>query len=79
VTVRKGVPASCPTASPAPRSFSLPGCSDVASILHRPRGSPWQTASIQSVNGRPRDGLVNGQRVEIVVFRLCVPKTYATR
>jgi hypothetical protein len=25
-------PASCPTASPAPRSSSLPDCSDVASI-----------------------------------------------
>jgi len=34
------------------------------------RGWPWQNASIQSVNGRPRDELLNGQRFEIVVFRL---------
>ena len=34
------------------------------------RGSPWQNASIQSVSGRPRDDLLNGQRFEIVVFRL---------
>ena len=36
VTAFKGVPASCSTASPAPRSFSLPDCSNFASILHRP-------------------------------------------
>jgi hypothetical protein len=34
------------------------------------RGSPWQNASIQSVNGRSHDDLLNGQRFEIVVFRL---------
>jgi hypothetical protein len=34
------------------------------------RGSPAQNASIQSVNGRPRDDLPNDQRFEIVVFRL---------
>jgi hypothetical protein len=34
------------------------------------RGSPWQNASIQSINGRSRDDLLNGQRFEIVVFRL---------
>jgi len=33
-------------------------------------GSPWQNASIQSVNGRPRDDLLNGRRFEIAVFRL---------
>jgi hypothetical protein len=33
-------------------------------------GSPWQNASIESVNGRPRDDLLTGQRFEIVVFRL---------
>jgi hypothetical protein len=33
------------------------------------RGSPGQNASIQSVNGRSRDDLLNGQRFEIVVFR----------
>ena len=33
-------------------------------------GSPWQNASIESVSGRPRDDLLNGQRFEIVVFRL---------
>jgi len=34
------------------------------------RGSPWQNASIQSVNGRSRGDLLNGQRFEIVIFRL---------
>ncbi len=33
-------------------------------------GSPWQDASIQSASGRPRDDLLTGQRIEIVVFRL---------
>ena len=70
VTAFKGVPAGYPPASPAPRSFSLPDCSTVASILHRPRDSPRQTASIESASGRPRDDLLNGQRFEIVVFRL---------
>jgi hypothetical protein len=37
------------------------------------RGSPWQNASIQSVNGRSRDDLLNGQRFEMVVFRLPWP------
>ena len=69
MTVFKGVPAGCSTASPASRSLS-------SGLLQRrldppsTRGSPWQNASIQSVNGRPRDDLLNGQRFDIVVFLL---------
>ena len=73
MTVFKGVPASCLGRQPGTEE-----CLSSRLLQRRldpppTRGSPWQNASIQSVNGHSRDDLLNGQRFDIVIFRLPWP------